>query len=226
MSDSLLTDSRLSKQIFLGKGDLARAYESTTAAAYFYSFDHIPGDDRLHEDLLVMAALLKRIYAGESSQARTEETSLDVIAAVTALEEATTGRPAKGQGFGLSQPELRAVERRAMQAAVDHFSQQGFEVEDTSLEASYDLKISRNGLVKYIEVKGSTGPLGDIVLTKNEVAHHIKHHPNNALFVLYEISLTKSPTAPFAKDGKVHVEDPWLVDLDRLSPLAYRYRLC
>lgn len=225
ISDSLAADDRLALQLRLGNGNLAKAYESTTAAAYFYSFDEAPSDEQIRSDVLTMAVLLGRVYAGEGIQIRTAETSLDVIAAVIALEEATTGKISKGQGFGLSQVERRVIEVRAMAAAIEYFQAQGFHVDDTSADECYDLKIRSKDVIKYIEVKGTTGPLGDIVLTKNEVAHHIKHYPNNALFVLHEISLTKSQSEPLAEGGKIHIEAPWLVDADRLSPLAYRYRV-
>lgn len=224
-SDSLAADGRLALQLSLGKGDLAKAYESTTAAAYFYSFDDVPSDEQLRSDVLAMAALLRRVYASEVAQVRTAETSLDVIAAIIALEEATTGRSLNCQGFGLTQPERRAVELRAMAVAIDYFQKQGCQVEDTSAEKPYDLKIRCGDSINYVEVKGTTGLLGDIVLTKNEVAHHVNHYPRNALFVLHEISLKKSKPTPLAEGGKIHVQIPWMIDNDRLSPIAYRYRI-
>jgi hypothetical protein len=225
IADPLAADGRLAVQLRLGKGDLAKAYESTTAAAYFYSFDNVPSDDQLRSDVLSMAALLRRVYGGEVEQVRTAETSLDVIAAVMALEVATTGRPSHGQGLGLSQAERRAVELRAMAEAVEYFEKEGFHVEDTSAVESYDLKIRRGETIRFIEVKGTTGRLGDIVLTRNEVSHHVRSYPNNGLFVLHEICLTNSQSTPLASGGKIHVETPWLVDIERLSPLAYRYRI-
>jgi hypothetical protein len=226
ISSSLLEDERLLLQLRLGKGDLAKAYESTTAAAYFYSFDNVPPDEELRSDVLAMAALLRRVYLCEVDQIRSAETSLDVIAAFTALEEATTGKISKGQGFGLDQAERRAVELRAMAAAVEYFETRGFDVDDTSADESYDLVVRGNQLISYIEVKGTTGCLGDIVLTRNEVAHHVSHHPNNGLLVLHGISLDRSGPVPLAEGGKIHVEMPWVIDTERLSPLAYRYRVC
>uniref|UniRef100_UPI001C2F856C DUF3578 domain-containing protein n=1 Tax=Stenotrophomonas sp. GbtcB23 TaxID=2824768 RepID=UPI001C2F856C len=82
----LAADNRLVLQLRLGKGSLAKAYESTTAAAFFYSFDDTPSDEKLSSDVLTMAALLGSIYAGELAQIRTAETSLDVISAFVAME--------------------------------------------------------------------------------------------------------------------------------------------
>ena len=112
-----------------------------------------------------------------------------------------------------------------MAVAMEYFQNQGFRVEDTSAEKPYDLTIRCGELINYVEVKGTTGLLGDIVLTKNEVTHHVKQYPRNTLFVLHEISLNKSKAAPLAEGGKIHVQIPWMINTEQLSPIAYRYRI-
>ncbi len=225
IAGSLAAEPRLLTTIRLGKGPLAQAYEATTAVCFFYDSSDLPSDDVIQGDFLTMARMLSRIYAAELQQVRAAETSLDVISAVTALDEAITGVPSPGQGFGLSQAERRAVELRAMSAAIEYFEGLGCDVEDMSVRESYDLKVTSTAGARFVEVKGTTGPLGDIVLTKNEVALHLNIYPANGLFVLHGVRLIPSDSGPQAVGGEFHVQVPWQVQDDRLSPLAYRYRI-
>ncbi|MBH1478300.1 MULTISPECIES: MrcB family domain-containing protein [Bacteria] len=225
LANDVSNDSRIHQSIALGFGDLARAYERTTVVSYFYPKADVPPDEQLQTDMLSMARRLKSIYRGEPAQKRSGQTSPDVIAVVEAIEEAASGRERTGQGFGLTQPERRAVELRAMALAKSYFHGKGYAVEDTSSHAPYDLKIVKDSQTHYVEVKGTTGGLGDIVLTKNEVQHHLNHHPNNALFVVYGIQLHTQNDTPIGTGGTDHVQQPWLISNDRLQPLAYRYRI-
>lgn len=223
--DEIGTDDRLSNQMELGQGDLALAYESTTAASYYYPSHDLPNELQISSDLRAMAGRLGRIYASRSAQIQTGETSLDVISALDAIELATSGRAFRGQGYGLTPAERRVVELQAMAAATKYFSSQGYEVQDTSSHQSYDLKLTRGLETAFVEVKGTTGQLGDVVLTRNEVDHHLACYPNNALFVLHGIKLSDSTSGPTAKGGISNVQMPWRVDQERLQPIAYRYRI-
>lgn len=225
LAPEIALDPRLTTNMALGAHRLAKAYESTTAVSYFYAKDHVPSDDQLRTDMLTMARLLKSIYRGEPAQKRSGQTSPDVIAVVEAIEEAASGRKNSGQGFGLTQPQRRAVELRAMALAKEHFGSAGYEIKDTSATSSYDLEIRKEGQVHYIEVKGTTGGLGDIVLTKNEVQHHLKHHPNNGLFVVHGIQLQSHDGIPVCAGGTAHIQQPWQISDANLQALAYRYRI-
>ncbi len=225
LANDIPNDSRIHHSMTLGFGDLAKAYERTTVVAYFYPKAEVPPEEQLRTDMISMARRLKSIYRGEPAQKRSGQTSPDVIAVVEAIEEAASGREKTGQGFGLTQPERRAVELRAMALAKSYFHGKGYAVEDTSNHAPYDLKIVKDSQTHYVEVKGTTGGLGDIVLTKNEVQHHLNHHPNNALFVVYGIQLHRQNGTPIGTGGTDHVQQPWLISNDRLQPLAYRYRI-
>lgn len=225
LESDLREDSRVLKTMALGEGKLAKAYEGTTVASYFYSKEALPSDAKLRADMELMARRLGLLYVAEPSLKLTGETSLDVIAAIEAIEEATTGRTGGSQGFGLTQPERRAVEIRAMAAAIQHFTDDGFRVEDTSARLSYDLVVSKGNESHFIEVKGTTGALGDIVLTRNEVEHHQNNHPRNGLFVLHGIRLNKRTSPPNAEGGTPYIETPWRVHDDRLQAIAYRYRI-
>ncbi len=225
IAPQLQSDPRLICQISLGVGKLARAYELTSAAAYFYPADAIPSEDQVREDMRRMAHMLSSIYANEDLQTRTGETSLDVIAVLSATEDSTKNRSrSTTQGFGLTQPERRAVELRAMRLAEEHLRQLGYAVEDTSAKHPYDFKATRSDGTLYIEVKGTTGQVGDIVLTKNEVSLHWEKHPNNGLIVVHSIQLYQGDAEPHASGGLVAAKIPWKIENEHLEPISYRYR--
>ncbi len=219
------SDPRLQHPISLGNGKLAKAYELTSATAYFYPRNAIPPEEHIRSDLREMARMLSSIYENEDLQRRTGETSLDVIAALSKVEDSTESRERSAtQGFGLTQPERRAVEQQAMRLAAMYLGQLGYKVEDTSAKHPYDFKATRLEEVLYIEVKGTTGAIGDVVLTKNEVNHHLHQHPNNGLIVVHSIQLSRSEAGPRATDGKLEARIPWKIEKEHLEAISYRYR--
>lgn len=225
LGSKLWEDTRLSNEMMLGGGDLARSYESTTVASYHYAKEDLPPDSQLLDDMLSMATRLGQIYSQEPAQNRTKETSLDVISVIEVLDGITSGRNLNGQGFALTHVQRRAVELRAMLLAKQHFVKEGFSVEDTSSSHPYDLIVTKDMDSRYIEVKGTTGSLGDIVLTRNEVDHHVRSYPNNGIFIVYAIELTGGDDQPSAQGGMVFFLSPWMVEPHRLQPIAYRYRI-
>lgn len=129
-----------------------------------------------------------------------------------------------GQGFGLSPEQRRLVEQRAMAAAADWLRANGFEaLRDVAVTASCDYVANRAGHDYVIEVKGTTGDLGSIVLTANEVALHRDWRPHNLLIVVHGITLSADSTK--AIGGEVTVYDPWVIHETTLTPIAYSYDL-
>jgi ribosomal protein L37AE/L43A len=131
-----------------------------------------------------------------------------------------------GQGFGLSQPERTAVEKRAMEVARHLYEKEGWTVVDKSGSNPYDFLVRRAKEVRYVEVKGTTG-LGDsIILTRGEVKHVRGKHLSSALVVVAQISLTKSNSDWIGSKGIVTThEDPWVLDDLKLEPTEFRYSL-
>lgn len=225
LTRQLQSDPRLVQRIFLGKGKLARAYELTTAAAYFYPVNTLPSQELLCADLSAMAEMLGLIYENEDQQTRAAETSLEVIAAISAAEDHTENRRRKAtQGFGLTQAERLAVERQAMLLAKQYLEHLGYKVEDTSARHPYDFQATRLRETIHIEVKGTTGLRGDIVLTKNEVSHHFQRYPNNGLIIVDSIRLIEGSKGIEAIDGNLSSAMPWKIENTELLPISYRYR--
>jgi hypothetical protein len=150
----------------------------------------------------------------------------DSDAGVSAVIQDLAGKSrnrSPGQGFQLDQEVRVAVEARAMDAAIEYFSQYG-KVDDVHGTESYDLTCTINGSVKHIEVKGTTTAGESVLLTPLEVAH-ARTYDDITLFVLADIQMTRSDQGTvIAEGGRSFVLDPWRIDDGGiLSPLGYTY---
>jgi ribosomal protein L37AE/L43A len=132
----------------------------------------------------------------------------------------------KGQGFGLSQLERKAVEMRAMRVARQLYEQDGWEVVDKSGSNSFDLLATRGKDVRYIEVKGTTGQGATIILTHGELKHAKDHKQCSSLVVVSKISVLNTAGNLLGLGGEVRLhKDPWTIDESLLEPTEYRYRI-
>jgi hypothetical protein len=134
-------------------------------------------------------------------------------------------RHRSGQGFRLTAQERRVVERQAMDTAQAHLLAAGYEVEDVSKKRPYDFLATRDGRSIIVEVKGTTGGLGSVVLTSNEVMAHQSGHPENALIVVHSIELDRTSDPPIASGGHLFKLHPWTIDASALQPLSFQYVL-
>lgn len=134
-------------------------------------------------------------------------------------------KKSRGQGFGLNAAQRRAVERRAMEIAMDYLHQNNWDaIQDVGEVASYDISAVFQGQVFVIEVKGTTGSGESIILTKNEVQVHKNHFPMNGLFVVSGIELS-GPAKDTATGGVLKFLSPWDLDMGRLTPLTFSYEV-
>jgi predicted RNA-binding protein with PUA-like domain len=147
------------------------------------------------------------------------------VQAVTKMLYQQAGKRRAGQGFQRDAEVRRAVERRAMELAEQHYRQAGWQVEDVSALESYDLVCRRlDGQELRVEVKGTTGEGSQILLTANEVAHARARFPEVALCIVanVRVSLTAEGT-PVAQDGDLTVIEPWQVEESALTPVTFTY---
>jgi hypothetical protein len=110
-----------------------------------------------------------------------------------------------------------------MSLAIEHLSKLGYSVEDTSRNKPYDLVARKDDEEVFVEVKGTTGNLGGILLTRNEVAHHKKFFPSNGLIVVSQIALSNTQANPVASGGLLNAQLPWKIDDLQLEPICYSY---
>jgi hypothetical protein len=80
-----------------------------------------------------------------------------------------------------------AVEAHAMNLAREHCAALGTVV-DTALRRSWDYEVTIDGTCWHIEVKGTTGDHGEVLMTPNEVAH-ARTYPFVALFIVSNIKV-------------------------------------
>jgi ribosomal protein L37AE/L43A len=131
-----------------------------------------------------------------------------------------------GQGFGLSQPERDAVEKRAMDVTRKLYEDDGWKVIDKSGSNPFDFLATRGKEIRYIEVKGTTGEGASIILTHGEVKHVRANRNASALVVVAQITLSKSGSDYVGSGGVVTVhEDPWTLEDLMLEPTEYCYSL-
>lgn len=130
----------------------------------------------------------------------------------------------RGQGFMLDQHTKLAVEAHAMNLAREHYTALGTVV-DTALRRSWDYEVTIDGRCWHIEVKGTTGDPGEVLLTPNEVAH-ARSYPFVALFIVSNITIQPGERGErTASGGMTTLLHPWSIDDGQLQPLGYRYRL-
>lgn len=208
------------------KSPLGPAYEAGTVAAFEYVLDDLPDEEVLASDLLFLAAVLGYLYElAERAIDIPGDVPPEVVDALV-MAERSAGRSRKGQGLRLNPAERTAIERRAVEVAMGHLVEKGFEVTDVGATESYDLDARRGDQHLFVEVKGTTSGWGDtseIILTKNEVDLHEREYPNTMLVVVSRIALDRTATPPTASGGELHVVHPWRIQPSNLTPVNYRY---
>lgn len=218
------TDRTVRRGIELGSHDLARAYEKTTVFSKFYPTAKIPSDAELEEDLIRFCEPLRKLYRAKELGLSPGEAHIDVSAIDREIEKFTAPLRAVvgGQGRGLSGPLRKLVEMHAMVRAKAWLKAQRFLFQDVSATDSCDFRAQRDGEQWVIEVKGTTGGPGAILLTRNEVLLHQQEHPKNGLLIVHGIDL--DPTTLKVSGGEIVAMVPWQLEVERLNPICYEYR--
>jgi Protein NO VEIN, C-terminal/EVE domain len=139
-----------------------------------------------------------------------------------AVEAAVVAR-AKTQGFQVDSAVRRAVEEHAMKQAEAHFVSLFDSVKRKG--KPYDLCCTKQSSVLYVEVKGTQTEGTEILLTPNEVEFAKKHRGEMALFLVYNIEVSKKDGEIITSGGSTHIDLDWFIDHARLSPLGYSYSL-
>ena len=207
-------------QIELGaKAPLPQTFERATAVAKFIEYSQIDKTD-FAELLGGLATFLQAVYDAQSS-------GFDLSEADQAqLEIEQVIRPKRlkksSQGFGLSAPEKKVVELRAMGLANNWLKKNGYTTKDTSATEPYDILAEKDGFKIKVEVKGTTShDPNAILMTANEVTLHQTQKTQTALAIVSSIKLTKGAT-PTASGGKLDMRIGWDIDEWVLTPTAFR----
>lgn len=153
-------------------------------------------------------------YDGSIISSQEDEVQEDILTA-----EHSSG----GQGFQ-SDVEVRLmIESHAMNICKEHYLDKGYKVEDVSATHSCDFIITRRGVSRFIEVKGTQTAGDTIILTKNEVDLSRMQGESMALFLVHSITMNRKTVKKGS--GVVSIIDPWIVSKERLTPISFTYKI-
>lgn len=224
-----VTSSRLTQTLDLGGSDkngLGRSYAYGHVAGFHYTSGEIPRDQIVEQDIVEIAKLLGELYRAQDLGRQPGGLSPEEVMVLEAARpRQSSNSRGTGQGRGLSLAERRAVELHAMKRATEFLQSEGYVVEDTSATRPFDLKASRASEIIFVEVKGTTSFGQSIILTSGEVTLQRSSYPNNALILVHSIELSRNHTPPIATGGKLHIDRPWLITDDILSPVTFNCRI-
>jgi len=219
--------SRFDDPIKLHGSKLSTQFELATAFARRYtltSFD----ETEFWADIKRLCGLLVDLYDAErlgrsptSGQPEVLSAEEDIVGAISVQR-----RGQRGQGRGLTQPERRAVELRAMDVAEQALILAGFDsIRDVSSKESYDFQAMKGGERWFVEVKGTTSPFADVfLLTAPELDLHQGNIGKTVLVLVSGIKLTTEDGTPTATGGQAEVLAPWAHIEWEFVPTAYRAR--
>ena len=199
---------------------LPKTFEQATAIAKRISYNDI--DETDFDRLLSQSAkYLQTVYEAQQSGfdlTHADQAELEIQDIIKPKRKKKSG----GQGFGLSAPQKKAVELRAMELAQAWLENNGYKVKDTSANKPYDLLASKNSDETKVEVKGTTSrDPNAILMTANEVDLHRLEKGSTTLAIVSEIKLVKS-TPPTASGGKLEMMIGWDIDEWLATPTAFR----
>jgi hypothetical protein len=207
-------------QMSLGaKAPLPKTFEKATAIARRIAVTDIASTDI--DGLLVSAAQrLGEIYLAQLDQRDVspgDQDAEDVVLIAKPL------RRTRRQGRGLTGPERRAVEKRAMEVAIQHLESQGYRCEDTSANESYDIVATNDAQQLKVEVKGTTSDICEsILMTRNEVELHRREKGRTALLIVSQIKLDRNAPSLTAGGGLVEANMSWDIDTWFADPIAFQ----
>ena len=148
----------------------------------------------------------------------------EVAYAQESADEAAGKPPSRtGAGYRTNAAEIRAIEQHAVRVARQHYEKSGWKVKE--LGKPYDLEIKRGGATLHVEVKGTTSNGASVVLTYNEVQHHMRRRPENAIVIVRGIDIDPGTSPPTASGGTLYERADWSIDQDRLQPISYKYTI-
>lgn len=145
--------------------------------------------------------------------------------AIPAQRDATK---ASGQGYAPDAELRERIENHAMAATRGWLRETGSaegDIYDTSTTKPYDFEVRSGSTPMFrVEVKGSRGPLGDVFVTANEVAHARDGRIRTILAIVHDIELDIDEEGVVQPSGgTLSTIDQWRPEDAELTPVQYRY---
>ncbi|MDB4312711.1 DUF3578 domain-containing protein [Akkermansiaceae bacterium] len=199
---------------------LPKSFQRASAMVKKLNYDEVT-DINLTAHLVKAAKMLRAIYTAQDvgrELSPADQVELDIIQLARPTSSAR-----KGQGFGLTAAERKAVELQAMLLAGDWLKSEGYKLRDTSANRPYDFEARKDGQKLYVEVKGTTSDTADsIMMTHGEVDLHKNNVGQTALMIVKSIKLTKNGLNPSASGGQLEVLIAWDIETWSLQPTTFR----
>lgn len=140
-------------------------------------------------------------------------------------EAAIRSRRGRGQGYQADSEVNRATEVCAMRAADAHYTSLGFTVTDTHKHHPYDLRVTRSGESRRVEVKGTQGGGDSVELTYGEInAARTSTEPTD-LFILHTITITNLDGFVSGSGGVIKLLSDWKPLESDLRPTRFTYQV-
>ncbi|MFJ2775305.1 DUF3883 domain-containing protein [Kitasatospora sp. NPDC087315] len=182
------------------------------------------GTDRGHGKLVRMSPQALLDLAGAGTTWHGGQSISVAGLPVVELDELPDNSPKRRRrGAGrISDPKKRkAIEEHAVAAARLHYELRGWQVEE--LGKPYDLRCTRPGAEKHVEVKGTTGAPTSVELTINEVEHARNPAHDVDLFVVSDIKVTTTADPYTTEGGTSLLIENWVPDDADLKPRRFEY---
>lgn len=136
----------------------------------------------------------------------------------------SSARRGRGQGFSADPEVNAAIEAYAMDKATTYYGT-SWHINDVHANSSYDLKCTKLGMEKHVEVKGTRSDGMQVLLTPNEVTH-AREYPDVALFIVYGVEVDRTEDGEVVvSGGAVRKLDPWIIDDGAAVPVGYKYEV-
>lgn len=211
-------------EIKLEGNALSAQFEKATAFAKVFTverFDKVNFTNNLKRlcEFLIPLYELERLGKDPFSQAPELNNLIEAIEQITSPRK----KSGRGQGRGLTHPERKAIELRAMSVCMEELLKRGFtKIKDMSADHSFDYSGHYDGIDWLIEVKGTTSVKGDsFLLSGPEFNLHKRELGRTILVIVYDIDLDKRADPPVATNGKVEIYMPWNLELWKFEPKGY-----
>lgn len=189
---------------------LCKSYEVISASEHAIS-------TTICNALILLSAVYD--YCSELSDLPQSDISKSEIEAVVNPSKKNLNRR---QGYGLTAPEKKAVELRAMEVTHEYLRRLGYTLKDTSSKHPFDyLAIKEKESIK-VEVKGTTSGLVDsIMMTSNEVELHTIEAGSTALAIVSNIEFIERGLKAKCNGGTIEYFYPWHIKQWSLEPKAF-----
>ena len=129
------------------------------------------------------------------------------------------------QGFQTDQAKKDATEARAMEVAKEYYESKGYKVKDCSMQRGlgYDYLCSKTKEVIEVEVKGTTGNLDKVIITRNELNNALNSMNRTDLFIVHSINFEITQEKVKGVNGMTHLVRHWKPKKQDLEPLTFNY---